>query len=74
MGGKFEQTLTLVRRRNQDEKAATENAAKKEKELDAFGGSGLKITPPDDAASSNTQKYIDGGPISKVDKNENSST
>jgi len=74
MGGKFEQTLTLVRRRNQDEKAATENAAKKEKELDAFGGSGLKITPPDDTASSNTQKYIDGGPISKVDKNENSST
>ena len=61
-GGKFEQTLNLIRRRNQEEPSKAQNPAQKTKTVD-----GLEITNPTQASKSQNALYIEGNEENQID-------
>ena len=67
-GGKFEQTLSLVRRRNQE---PAKKVPPKPPGLDAFGGSGATQAEIDAGAGQSTDTenalYIEGGQENQID-------
>ena len=61
-GGKFEQTLNLIRRRNQEEPSKAQNPAQKTKTVD-----GLEITNPTQPSKSQNALYIEGNEENQID-------
>ena len=61
-GGKFEQTLKLIRRRNQEEPKKAESPAQAKKTT-----KGIKIDNPQQAAKSDNSLYIEGGEENQID-------
>ena len=69
-GGKFEQTLSLIRRRNQEEPKKSESPAQKtktDKGLAITNPPGLRIENPQQAADSQNALYIEGNEENTID-------
>ena len=69
-GGKFEQTLSLIRRRNQEEPKKAESPAQKtktDKGLAITNPPGLRIENPQQASDSQNALYIEGNEENTID-------